>query len=141
MDSAALCQDEDRALAYLFLRATLGLNLTFHGVSRIMMGTQKFARNLAFMFQNTPLPDWSVLAFGRALPWVEALLGLLLLVGLRTRAALIGASLLICALTFGSTLRQDWEGAGAQLIYAAVLAALLAFRSCNAHSLDGLSER
>jgi thiosulfate dehydrogenase [quinone] large subunit len=76
--------------------------------------------------------------FGLVLPWVEATLGLLLLLGLATRFALIAASLTILALTFGSTLRQDWESAGLQLIYAAIYAALLAFRRDNAYSLDGI---
>jgi thiosulfate dehydrogenase [quinone] large subunit len=69
---------------------------------------------------------------------VEASLGLLLVFGLATRLALIAASLTIHALTFGSTLRQDWQSAGLQLIYAAIYAALLAFRNNNAYSLDGI---
>ena len=39
---------------------------------------------------------------------------------------LVAGSLLILALTFGTTLRQDWSTAGVQLIYAAIYAALLA---------------
>ena len=64
------------------------------------------------------------------LPAIEALLGLLLLIGLRTRAALVAASLLIMVLTFGSALVQDWPAAGsaadlcAGLFGAAVSAAL-----------------
>jgi thiosulfate dehydrogenase [quinone] large subunit len=88
------------------------------------------------MFHATPLPSWSVTAFGFVLPWVEAALGLLLLLGLATRFALAAASLTILVLTFGSTLRQDWESAGLQLIYAAIYAALLVFRSENVYSLD-----
>jgi len=38
---------------------------------------------------------------------------------------LVAGSLLILALTFGTTLRQDWSTAGVQLIYAAIYAALL----------------
>jgi thiosulfate dehydrogenase [quinone] large subunit len=76
--------------------------------------------------------------FALVLPWVEAALGLLLLLGLATRYALIAASLTILALTFGSTLRQDWSSAGFQLIYAAIYAALLAFRRENVYSLDGM---
>lgn len=84
------------------------------------------------------LPARLVLAVGLALPWLEAVLGLLLLLGLRTRLALIAGALLLIVLTFGSTLRQDWQAAGIQLTYAMVDAALLAFRSRNACSLDAL---
>jgi thiosulfate dehydrogenase (quinone) large subunit len=49
--------------------------------------------------------------------------------------------LLIFVLTFGTTLRQNWESAGLQLTYALVFSALLAFRECNALSVDGLLEK
>jgi thiosulfate dehydrogenase (quinone) large subunit len=128
----------DRRLAYALLRAIIGVNLAVHGISRLLAGPHAFAASLVGMFRATPLPAWSVMSFGLVLPWVEAALGLVLLLGLATRFALIAASLTIMALTFGSTLRQDWESAGLQLIYAAIYAALLAFRRDNAYSLDGI---
>jgi thiosulfate dehydrogenase (quinone) large subunit len=128
----------DRRLAYALLRATIGVNLAVHGISRLLAGPHAFAASLVGMFHVAPLPAWSVMFFGLVLPWVEAALGLLILLGLATRFALIAASLTILVLTFGSTLRQDWQSAGVQLIYAAIYAALLAFRSHNAYSLDGM---
>jgi thiosulfate dehydrogenase [quinone] large subunit len=128
----------DRRLAYALLRAIIGVNLAVHGISRLLAGPHAFATSLVGIFHATPLPAWSVMAFGMVLPWVEAALGLLILLGLATRFALVAASLTILALTFGSTLRQDWQSAGLQLIYAAIYAALLAFRRDNAYSLDGI---
>jgi thiosulfate dehydrogenase [quinone] large subunit len=128
----------DRRLAYALLRAIIGVNLAVHGISRLLAGPHAFAASLVGMFHATPLPVWSVMSFGLALPWIEAILGLLILLGLATRSALIAASLTILALTFGATLRQDWESAGLQLIYAVIYAALLAFRSDNTYSIDGL---
>ena len=55
-----------------------------------------------------------------------------------TRYALASGALLILALTFGTTLRQDWETAGLQLTYALVFCALLAFRHWDALSIDVL---
>jgi thiosulfate dehydrogenase (quinone) large subunit len=124
----------DRRLAYALLRAIIGVNLAVHGVSRLLAGPHAFAASLVGQFQATPLPAWSVMSFGLVLPWVEAALGLLILFGLATRFALVAASLTILALTFGSTLRQDWQTAALQLIYAAIYAALLSFRSENAYS-------
>jgi thiosulfate dehydrogenase (quinone) large subunit len=129
------------ALAFLMLRLTLGLNICMHGVSRIAAGTATFANSLVPMFRNTPLPAWSVHVFGLVLPWAEAILGILLLLGFRTRLALVAGSLIILVLTFGTTLRQDWSTAGVQLIYAAVYAALLALDRWNACSLDRLLSR
>jgi thiosulfate dehydrogenase (quinone) large subunit len=129
--------NKDAALAYLFLRATLGVNIFFHGLSRILAGPAAFAATLVQQFHATPLPSGMVSVFAHALPWVEAVIGLLLLLGAATRFALCAGALLILLLTFGSALHQDWEVAGLQLIYAAVYAALLAFRDNNAFSVDG----
>ncbi len=129
---------QDRRLAYALLRAIIGVNLAVHGISRILAGPHVFADALVLMFQKTFLPVWSVSAFGMALPWVEAALGLMILLGMAMRYALVLASLTILALTFGSALRQDWESAGLQLIYALIYALLLAFRRENAYSLDNL---
>jgi thiosulfate dehydrogenase [quinone] large subunit len=126
------------ALAYFLLRITIGTNICMHGVSRLLGGPASFAHSLLPLFQKTFLPGWSVLALGLSLPWFETILRLLLLLGLRTRLALIAGSVLLLVLTFGSNLRQDWESAGMQLIYASVYAALIAFRSRNVYSLDSL---
>lgn len=128
----------DRRLAYALLRAIVGVNLAVHGISRLLAGPHAFAASLVGTFHATPLPSWSMMAFGLVLPWVEAALGLLILLGLVTRFTLVAASLTILILTFGSKLCQDWESAGLQLIYAAIYAALLAFRSENVYALDGI---
>lgn len=134
MESAQL----DRRIAYALLRATIGVNLAVHGITRLLVRPHAFAASLLTMFHATPLPPWSVATFALVLPWIEAALGLFILFGLATRYALIAASITILVLTFGSTLRQDWQSAGLQLIYAAIYAALLAFRSENVYSLDGM---
>lgn len=128
----------DRRLAYALLRVIIGLNLAVHGLARLLAGPHTFAGSLVKMFHGTPLPGWSVMAFGLILPWVELATGVLLLLGLATRIALLASFLTLLALTFGSTLHQDWEIAGTQLIYAVIYAALLAWRQENAYSLDAL---
>jgi len=137
----ARTSNQDAALGYLFLRATLGANIFFHGLSRILAGADKFAAVLVQQFHATPLPSGMVSAFAHVLPWVEAAIGFLVLLGAATRFALCAGALVIIALTFGSTLQQDWNAAGLQLIYAAVYAALLAFRDKNAFSVDALLAR
>ena len=78
------------------------------------------------MFQNTVFPPAVVAPFGYALPWLEAGLGLLIIIGFRTREALVAGALLMLALTFGTALRQDWDVAGTQVLYSVVYAALIA---------------
>jgi thiosulfate dehydrogenase [quinone] large subunit len=102
------------------------------------MGASVFSSKLVSQFAHSPLPSSLVWGFGVSLPWVEALFGLLILFGLRTRAALVGGSVVLLLLTFGSALIQDWQAASAQLLYAAVYAALLFLIRFNGWSLDAL---
>jgi thiosulfate dehydrogenase [quinone] large subunit len=132
----AAIESNDERLAYALLRAVVGTNLMMHGVSRTIGGTGEFAAKLVMQFAHAPLPAWSVWAFGLTLPAIEGGLGLLLLIGLRTRATLIAASALILVLTFGSSLLQDWSAAGIQLTYALAYAALLFLHRHNGWSAD-----
>src|SRR5579859_1747673 len=101
-------ESRDQRAAYALLRIILGANICLHGVSRILAGASQFTAKLGAQFAHSPLPGPLVSAYGTALPWVEALFGLLILLGLRTRAALVGGSILLLSLTFGSGLLQDW---------------------------------
>ena len=128
----------DLSLAYALLRITLGINIALHGITRILAGPAIFVATLTKQFASTPLPHFAVQAFGYALPWFEAVLGLLILFGALTRIALVGGALLIMVLTFGSSLHQDWDIAGLQLTYAAVYFLLIAFGRHNWFAVDGL---
>ena len=127
---------DDSSLAYALLRITLGLNIFMHGTSRLLAGISNFVSGMTKMFQSTVLPTAVVVPFGYALPWLEAGLGFLIIVGFRTREALVAGALLMLALTFGTALRQDWDVAGVQLLYSAVYAALIATLRYNRLSLD-----
>lgn len=129
-------QQTDVSMGYLILRVTIGLNIFMHGLSRILAGPANFAHILIPMFQHTFLPVTSVYLFGLCLPWAEAAVGFFLLIGIYTRYVILAGALLMISLTFGATLRQDWESAGLQLIYVAIYAALLAFRQHNQFSAD-----
>jgi thiosulfate dehydrogenase [quinone] large subunit len=87
-------------------------------------------------FAHSPLPPWSLQVFGLVLPPIETLIGLLILIGLRTRAALVAAMIWLLVLDFGSALIQDWQVAGVQLLYALTFALLLFLRRYNALSFD-----
>ncbi len=126
----------DEKLAYALLRIFVGLNILMHGLSRMIAGLAQFAAHLQAQFAHSPLPPWSVQIFGTVLPVAEALLGLFLLIGFKTRAALIGGSIWLLVLTFGASLIQDWQVAGTQLIYALAYALLLFLHRFNALSVD-----
>jgi thiosulfate dehydrogenase [quinone] large subunit len=60
----------DVPLAYLLLRATLGVNILIHGVSSILSGPGQFASMLAQGFHATLLPQPIVVGFAYSLPWI-----------------------------------------------------------------------
>ena len=127
---------DDVSLAYALLRITLGLNIFMHGVSRLLAGLGNFANVMAKTFENTPVPTPLVVIFSYSLPWLEGLIGLLILIGLRTRESLFSGAVLMLLLTFGTALRQDWNVAAIQLLYSIVYALLIAGLRHNAFSVD-----
>ncbi len=126
----------DRRLAYLLLRISFGINLAMHGVNRLAGGVGRFADKLASDFAAVPLPAPLVSAFGHALPAIELLVGVAILVGARLRAALAAGSLVMTVLVFGTALRGDWSTLGIQLVYCLAYHVLLARREDDAFSVD-----
>ena len=125
----------DRKLAYLLLRFTLGLSILMHGLVRLPhLGA--FADGLVKMFAETPLPAGMVRPFALVLVFVEAIVGLLLILGLWTRWALLLGALSMAALVFGTALRSDWNTLAIQMLYALIYAALIATREYDAYSVD-----
>ena len=125
-----------RELAYLLLRLTMGVNILMHGLSRILAGLRPFVAGMMKEFAPTPLPAPLVHVFAYALPWSELFIGIAILLGLWTRAALVLGALEIIVLTFGVSLTQNWDVAGIQMTYAIVYAILLAFEGYNRWSVD-----
>lgn len=139
MDSQA--EMWDRETAYALLRATIGVNIAMHGISRLIAGLPVFESELQMQFAHTYLAGSFITGFAAFLPWCEAIIGFVVLIGLRTREALIAGALLMIALTFGSCVVEDWGPAGIQLIYALVYALLLFLRKYNGWSVDAMFHR
>ena len=132
----------DGSLAYGLFRFTFGLNVMMRGIVRIAMGLPAFQTYMLTQFKDVPvMPPAFLVPFASALPFVETLIGLCILVGFQTRAALIAGSLMIAALTFGTMLRQDFTIAWLQLDYALAFFVLIALRSWNLISVDAMMRR
>ena len=132
----------DGSLAYGLLRFTFGLNIMMRGIVRIAMGLPAFQTYMLTQFKDVPvMPPAFLIPFASALPFIETLIGLCILVGFQTRAALIAGALMIAALTFGTMLRQDFTIAWLQLDYALIFFALIALRSWNLISVDAMMRR
>ena len=63
-------------------------------------------------------------------------MGLLMILGLWTSVALIAGSLLTLTLQIGTCLAQNWDVAGAQLIYVLLYFILLMYCERNRWSID-----
>jgi thiosulfate dehydrogenase [quinone] large subunit len=113
--------------AYLLLRLVIGIDFFMHGFTRIFTGTHLsgFAHGMVKNMASAPLPSSLALATGYVVPCIELLIGVLLLLGIATRAALTLALLLMLVLLFGVGLKQDWTASVIQLLYGLVLAVLL----------------
>ncbi|GAB4022397.1 DoxX family protein [Spirosoma koreense] len=119
-------------LAQLVMRIGLGINMLMHGLVRIPK-LSAFVAKTSAGFAQTILPTLLTKAFLYTLPFVELTSGLLILLGgqFGKWGYFIGG-LTIGALLFGTTLKEDWTGAGNQLIY--VIAFYLALRGLDTSS-------
>jgi thiosulfate dehydrogenase (quinone) large subunit len=134
-DESKSCRG-DISRAYAILRVSLGLNICLHGVVRWAAGLRSFAQSLVPMFGKTILPSWSVSSFGYLLPVLVAVVGASVLIGFNSRRFLTVGAVLMLALMFGSTLRQDWQTVGIQLIYSVVYCILLGGVRFNFYTID-----
>jgi thiosulfate dehydrogenase [quinone] large subunit len=138
-DSTGAATSSDTVMAYTILRVSFGANIMLHGVSRFFMGHAAFLAYLTHYFEKTTvIPASTLPMFATVLPYLETGFGLLLLLGLATRFALIGGALVLTGLVIGTNLAQDWLVSGLQLIYAFLYYYLLAHRGENRISIDAL---
>src|SRR3989442_8266431 len=126
----------DASVAYAILRITLGVNIGLRGMVRIAHGPAAFAQGIVKQMEATLLPGSLVYAFAATLVWVESAVGLLLILGLQTRLALIVGGLMMTLLMFGTMQIENFQNAWLQLTYALVFFVVLALRSWNVISLD-----
>ena len=59
--------------------------------------------------ESTPLPRFMVTPYARGAPFVELTIGILILVGYRTRWALLGAAAFLVSLDFGLMLQAEHD--------------------------------
>lgn len=137
LEAASSRNESNAVIAYTILRLSFGANIMLHGLSRILNGRPAFLAYLNHYFEHAHLvPAGMLPVFGAILPWVETTLGLLLMLGLLTRFAVIAGALAMLVLVIGTNLAQDWIVSGLQLIYCFIYYYLLARIDENRFSLD-----
>jgi thiosulfate dehydrogenase [quinone] large subunit len=126
----------DKSLAYALLRIAFGVNFAGHGLIRIYNGAGGFASTTTEHLAKSPIPHSLVFGFSYAIPFLEAILGLTLILGVFTRIALICGAVFVTFLTIGVTSIQQWDLASQQLTYSVVFFLLLYLIEHNALALD-----
>ncbi len=96
-----------RSWAIFFAREILGLIFFMAGVYKVFsLGPLEHARKYFLPFSQTFLPVWSLWATGTVIPIVEFLAGMMLIIGLRVREALIALGFVLVIVTFGHLLEN-----------------------------------
>lgn len=126
----------DKALAYTLFRVFMAINMFWHGAIRLGPAYSAFVEATQAQFAETWLPMWLVTLEARLIPGVEVAVGVLLLVGYKTRWAIVAAMILMYTLVFGMIILQNWEIVARHLIYALCFYMLLHNIEFNEHSLD-----
>jgi uncharacterized membrane protein YphA (DoxX/SURF4 family) len=133
-----------RGWAVLFARLVLGLIFFMAGVGKVFqLGPVEHARKYFLPFADTFLPVWSLWFVGVTVPFLELFAGALLILGLRTREALIALGAVLVVVTFGHLLHDPLFNFSGHVIprLALLLFLLWCPRELDRYSIDWWLER
>jgi uncharacterized membrane protein YphA (DoxX/SURF4 family) len=108
VDEKNMRKPSDRAWAIFFCRTILGLIFLMAGVYKCFVMTPFGHARHFFVgpYADTFLPMWSLWLTGTIVPVVELLAGGLVLVGFKTRPALLSLGGVLVLVTFGHLLKE-----------------------------------
>ncbi len=131
---------DDRAWAILLARSVLGLIFLMAGIWKVFdLGPLEHARQFFLPYEDTFLPTWSLWVTGTVIPVVELVAGGLVLIGWRTREALLALGAVLVTVTFGHLLKEPLYSFSGHVIprLALVLFILVMPRDADRFSIDG----
>ena len=99
-----------RSWALLFARAVLGLIFFMVGIYKVFqMGPLEHAHKFFVEpYSNTFLPTWALWIVGTIIPIIELVAGAFVILGFRTRDALISLGFVLVTVTFGHLLKEPF---------------------------------
>jgi len=111
--------------ASALLRLSLGVLFFFAGLGKFLRegGAVGFGENLVESFSDTYLPRFLLIPFSYGLPYIEVVLGALLILGIRTREVLAVTGLLLINLAFGQILKHEYGTVANNFNYVLIAAA------------------
>lgn len=95
------------AWAVFFARAVFGLIFFMAGVNKVFsQGPVEHVKQWFLPYSDTFLPVWSLWAVGLTIPFVELVGGAMVLLGWRSRVALLMLGAVLVTVTFGHLLKE-----------------------------------
>src|SRR5882724_2223544 len=134
----------NKSWAILFARLVLGLIFFMAGFWKVFqLGPLEHARKYFLPFSNTFLPTWSLWGMGVVIPFVELIAGAMVILGLRTRDALVALGFVLAVVTFGHLLKEPLYEFHTHVIprLALLLFVLMMPREDDRFSVDHLFQR
>jgi thiosulfate dehydrogenase [quinone] large subunit len=109
---------------FFFLRLPLAVSMLGHGLVRLpkLAGFNQWMRE---SMQKSFLPESIITPFSYVLPFAEAIIGLLLLIGVFFRYTCYAGLTLMAVLILGSASIENWSAIEAQLIHSVLFGVLL----------------
>ncbi|KAA3622366.1 MAG: DoxX family membrane protein [Flavobacterium sp.] len=130
----------NKMLALHLFRISFGINYFFHGIVRIP-DLDTFAEGLQNSFQNTALPVFIITPIAYMIPFIETIIGLLLILNIKTRETLVATMVLMNILVIGSSFAQKWDLVGLQATYIGFLFLLLYFTVDRQNSIQKINSQ
>ena len=125
----------DRQMGFAVLRILLGINMLTRSIVRIPE-LQNFVSGVVDGFADTFLPEPFVYVFGFIIVGTETVVGILLILGWKTRWALAAMGVLLCCLAFGMVLQQNFGTAANIMIYGIAVSLLLFSTRYDSFGID-----
>ncbi len=125
----------DRRIGFALLRLMLGINMLGRSIVRIPE-LQNFASGMADNFADTFLPEPFVLIYAYIIVFTETIIGVMLVLGWKTRWGLTIMGLLLATLTFGVILQTNFGTAANIMIYGIGVCLLLSNTQYDHFGID-----
>lgn len=131
--------------AFLILRLFLGLRTLMAGLEKFEANksytTENYSENMNRMAtgisNNSVIPLWAAKAFALPLGYILVILGLAILLGLKTRVALFITGLVYVGLSFGLMAVQEGEGVAWLAVQVLMFSVALVYVRHNRFALWG----
>ncbi|EJL75898.1 MauE/DoxX family redox-associated membrane protein [Chryseobacterium populi] len=115
---------KDFKTIFFFLRLPVAVSLVGHGLVRLPKLTA-FSEWMVTTMEKSVIPAALILPFSYILPVAEAVIGILLLVGFKTKYTLYAGLILMSVLIMGSCSIENWSAVEAQLLHSLYMFGLL----------------